>query len=201
MSRESKLPFRFDIDGIVRRLHKLPVSVEGITIALPFIEVSVKIDDQERKIAREVMIRLSDRRVLNAFECCDNCIELALKSLQEIRQIIVDKQVDLSSKTEGLLYILLDSIRDSIRQFLTFEQRLSRETHESRQLYFDGLEMLRAHIYRSLLQIAKIADMEIPTIAPNMRYDPEWTLEAYQRPSSERAAEKGLIAASRKARG
>jgi hypothetical protein len=90
---------------------------------------------------------------------------------------------------------------DSIRQFLTFEQRLSREAHESRQLYFDGLEMLRAHIYRSLLQIARIADMEIPTIAPNMRYDPKWTLEAYQRPSSEQAAEKGLIGASHKAQG
>lgn len=180
MPRQFKPPFKFDMEGIVGRLRKLPVSVEGVSIVLPFIEVAVKIDDIERKVAREVVIRLADRRVLNAWECCDNCIDLALKSLQEIRQIMVDKQVELSGKSDGALYLLLDSIREGIRQFLTFEQRLDRTNREPRELYFDGLEMLRGHIYRSLLQIARIANMDIPQIAPNMRYDADWWLDAYR---------------------
>ena len=44
-------------------------------------------------------------------------------------------------------------------------------------------KMLRAHIYRSLLQVAKIADMEIPGISDGMRYDGQWQLEAYQAPN------------------
>jgi hypothetical protein len=183
MSRDLKPPFRFDIGTIVNRLRKLPVSVDGVTITLPFVEVSVKADDTERKVAREVVIRLADRRVLNAFECCDNCIDNALRSLQEIRQIIVDKQVELSGETDGVLYLLLDSIRDAIRQFLTFEQRLSRRKGERHELYFAGLEMLRAHIHRALLQVSKIAKMEIPGIANHMRYDGNWQLEAYEKPS------------------
>jgi hypothetical protein len=135
-----------------------------------------------RKVAREVVIRLADRRVLNAWERCDGCIDNALKSLQEIRETIVEKQVELSSKTDGVLFLLLDSIRDAIRQFLTFEQRLTRKSSESKQLYFAGLEMLRAHVHRTLIQISKIASMEIPGISAAMRYDGNWQVEAYQKP-------------------
>jgi hypothetical protein len=180
MPRDLSPPFKFDLREIVERLRKLPLSVDGVTIALPFIEVTVKPDDVERKVAREVVIRLADRRVLNAYECCDGCIENALKSLQEIRSTLVDKQVELSSKRDGILYLLLDSIRESIRQFLSFEQRLHKKDFESRELYFAGLEMLRAHIHRSLLQIGKIADMQLPGISPNMRYDEHWQIEAYK---------------------
>lgn len=59
----------------------------------------MKPDKMERKVAREVVIRLADRRVLTSAECCDNCIDQALASLQEIRRIIVDKQVELSHHT------------------------------------------------------------------------------------------------------
>lgn len=199
MHRELKPPFKFDVADVVRRLRKLSVTVDGITISLPFIEVSVKRDRTERKVAREVVIRLADRRVLTSSECCDNCIDEALTSLQGIRQTIVDKQVELSDRNETALYVLLDSIRDSIRQFLTFEQRLDkgrkmdhramgdssfRRTVQSRELYFAGLEMLRAHIHRTLLQVAKIADMEIPGIVGHMRYDERWLLEAYMKPKA-----------------
>lgn len=182
MARDLKPPFKFEIGSIVERLRKLPVSVEGVTITLPFVEVTLKPDGLERKVAREVVIRFADRRVLNAWECCDNCIDEALKSLQEIRQVTVEKQVELSSKTDGVLYLLLDSVRDAIRQFLTFEQRLTNRSPESRELYFAALEMLRAHIHRSLTQIAKIADVDIPGISAAMRYDDNWQLEAYQTP-------------------
>lgn len=84
---------------------------------------------------------------------------------------------------DGPLYVLLDSIRDAIRQFLTFEQRLQKREFESRELYFAGLEMLRAHIHRTLLQISKIGAMAIPGISTHMRYDDQWQIEAYKKPT------------------
>ena len=182
-ARNLKPPFKFNLDSILGRLRSLPGAIDGVTITLPFIGVTVKPDNVERKVACEIVIRLADRRVLNAFECCDGCIDQALASLQEIRKIIVDKQVELADKADGPLYVLLDSIRESIRQFLTFEQRLKKKEFESRELYFAGLEMLRAHIHRTLLQISKIAAMEIPGISTHMRYDEHWQIEAYKKPA------------------
>jgi hypothetical protein len=180
---EGRVPFKFDIQSILARARKLPVSVDGVTIHLPFVDVNVKADSRERTIAREVVIRLADKRVLNAFECCDDCIKQALDSLQDARQVLVDKQVELSDRADGALYLLLDSIRSAIRQFLTFEQRVKARKHlGNRELYFAALEMLRAHVHRTLLQIAKIAEMEIPGIASQMRYDENWQLEAYKSP-------------------
>jgi len=189
MSRDDlKPPFRFDMKKVFEAFQKIPVAVDGVTINLPFVAINVKPDQVERRIAREVVIRLADRRVLNAWECCDNWIDLALKSLQEIRVCMTDKQVELSGHTKGPLYLLLDSIRESIRQFLTFEQKLSHgaatraKDLKNRELYFAALEMLRAHIHRVLLQISKIADMEIPGISAHMRYAENWQLEAYKNP-------------------
>lgn len=189
MPRDLKPPFKFDIGKIVSRAQNLPVAVDGVTITLPFIAVTLKPDVLEKKVAREVVIRLADRRVLNASECCDGCIENALTSLQEIRRTLVDKQVELSSKDDGVLFLLLDAIRDAIRQFLTFTQRLEARpsegrsrSRESQKIYFAALEMLRAHIYRCLIEVSKIAKMKIPGIADQMRYDGIWQLEAYERP-------------------
>lgn len=64
-------------------------------------------------------IRLKDRRVLCALECCDDCIANAHKSLQEIRAAVVDKQVELSDMHDGPLYLLIDAMTLGIRQFLT----------------------------------------------------------------------------------
>lgn len=181
--RNLKPPFKFDLAKVIRRVRKLPVSVDGVKISLPFVEVTVKRDRLERKVAREIVVRLADRRVLNASECCDGCIDQALVSLQKIRKIVVDKQVELADKADGPLYALLDSVREAIKQFLTFEQHLTKRDFRSRDLYFAGLEMLRAHIHRTLLQISKIAVMEIPEISAPMRYDDHWQIEAYKNPS------------------
>jgi len=186
---EIKAPFRFDMKKVFEAFQKLPATVDGVTINLPFVAINVKPDQIERRVAREVVIRLADRRVLNAWECCDDCIDLALKSLQDIRKCMTDKQVELSGHTSGSLYLLLDSIREGIRQFLTFEQRLAHDPtakvreRDTREVYFAALEMLRAHIHRTLLQISKIADMEIPGISAHMRYGENWHLEAYEKPS------------------
>ncbi len=107
---------RIDISSILKRKIKQAVdSVDGITITLPFISLNIIPDNKERKIAREIVIRLADKRVLNSYECCDSCIKHALASLHEIRVLLVDKQVELMDYTDSGLYLLVELILDSIR--------------------------------------------------------------------------------------
>jgi len=192
--RDTKPPFKFDFIELLKSARrKLNTRVGSISISLPFVSFSLNPNDLEKKVAREIVIRLSDRRVLNAFECCDDCIERALSSLQEIRRILVDKQVDLSSISDSPLYLLIELQVESIRQFMTFEQRLNdsssdqslnnfTKSPEIRDMYFAALELLRSHIHRCLIQISKIGDFTIPKISENMRYDEAWQLEAYEKP-------------------
>ena len=197
--RDRVPPFQFDFKellGNARR--KLSGRVGSVSINLPFLSFSLDPDDLEKEVAREIVIRMADRRVLNASECCDNCIDEALLSLQEIRRILVEKQVALSSEPNSPLYLLIEMQTEAIRQFLTFEQRLGqaavepaatadfrdefRRPFDTREQYFAALEMLRAHLHRCLIQIAKVADTVIPKIADHMRYDDAWQLEAYEQP-------------------
>jgi hypothetical protein len=163
-------------------MRRISNAVDGISITLPFVSVSVKPKKLEQQVAREVVIRMADRRVLNAFECCDSCITHALASLQEIRRLLVDKQVELSGLIDGPLYLMLEAMAEAIRQFSTFEQSLGSD-HEHQQKYFAALEMLRAHLYKVLRQVSRIADIEIPKIAKHMRYDDDWQVEAYKKPA------------------
>ena len=81
--------------------------------------------------------------------------------------------------TDSPIYLLVELMLEGIRQFLTFEQRLRqseemsslvaqfgdfRRTPDQRDQYFAAFEMLRAHLHRCLLQVAKIADIRIPKI-------------------------------------
>ncbi|MCA1705703.1 MAG: hypothetical protein LC808_21560, partial [Actinobacteria bacterium] len=171
-------PFKFDLTTLLGRFRSLPLDVDAIaTIGLPGFKVTVRLDDVERRVARELVIRLADRRVLNAWECCDSCIVEALKSIQEIRRLLVDKQVDLAHRTDSALYLLIELMAEGIRQFLTFEQSLSIGRDDRAQVqesYFAGLEMLRAHLHRSLRQVAVVAGMQIPSITEAMCYDDSW---------------------------
>jgi len=197
--RNSKPPFKFDFRAQIKEARrKLNSRVGSVSINLPFLSFSLNPDDLEKRIAKEIVIRLSDRRVLNAFECCDSCINHALSSLQEIRRILVDKQVELSDVPDSPLYLLIELQVEAIRQFLTFEQRIdatakfegisndrfyeSQRPPDVREMYFAALEMLRAHLHRCLLQISKIADTSIPKISEHMRYDEAWQIEAYEVP-------------------
>jgi hypothetical protein len=192
-------PFRFDLRSLISKAQgALGQHVEGVTISLPFVSIAVRPADQERAAAREIVIRMADRRVLNASECCDGCIDQALSSLQEIRALLVEKQVELASVADGSLYLLVEFMLEAIRQFLTFEQHLNTPSDEprmvstpsssfrretrNRESYFAALEMLRAHLYRCLAQVSLIADMQIPKITEHMRYDQVWQLEAYEAP-------------------
>jgi len=193
--RDLQPPFQFDVSALVAKARRqVTKRLDGVTINLPFVSFSIRPDDVERTIAREVVIRLADKRVLNAFECCDSCVEQALSSLREIRSLLVDKQVALSAQVDGALYLILELMLEGIRQFFTFEEGLrtanpefpgtlhTRLHRHDLQPYFAALEMLRSHLYRCLAQVAVIADTDIPKISAHMRYGDSWQLAAYRRP-------------------
>lgn len=188
-------PFKFDLrDLFARATQQINDRISGVSIRLPFITFSVQPEETEKRIAKEILIRLADRRVLNAFECCDNCIENALASLLEIRSLLIDKQVEMANLTNTALYLLTELMLEAIRQFFTYEERLhdNKKTGlelpgrfrplDTREQYFSALEMLRSHIHRCLLQVSAIAGITIPKIVDHMRYDQNWQLEAYEKP-------------------
>jgi len=185
--RSGRIPFKFDLADLLGKLHRMGKDRVGdVTLNLPFVSIGVSPKSRERKIAREIVIRLKDRRVLSAWECCDDCIDKALASLQEIRRLLVDKEVELSDLRDGPLYAVLEAMNLGIRQFLTFEERLH-ETRESggpetREAYFDGLELLRGHLSRCLMQVGLLAGMEPPTDGLIARYNGEWEIRAYVPP-------------------
>jgi hypothetical protein len=193
--RDLPPPFKFDVSSLVGKARCLANKrVAGVTINLPFVSFSVRPDDLEQKVAREIVIRLADKRVLNAFECCDSCVEKAMASLQDIRALLVDKQVELSSQVDSGLYLVVEVMLEGIRQFSTFEESLrtvnpefpgdihTRLHRHDLHPYFAALEMLRGHLYRCLAQVAIVADTTIPKIATHMRYDSSWQIAAYKQP-------------------
>lgn len=196
--RSGDIPFKFDLTDLLGRARRQVAGrIGNVTLSLPFVSISVSPKDRERGVAREVVLRLRDRRVLSAWECCDDCIERALASLKEIRQFIVDKEVDLAELQDGPLFLLLDAMATGIRQFMTFEELLWRDENapphprfgefhrpaDVRKAYFDGLEVLRGHLSRCLGQIAAIAGMPAPSGGIIENYQGPWQLEAYQAPS------------------
>ena len=110
--RSGAIPFKFDLTSLWARARR---QVGSVTVSLPFISIAVSPNDLERKVARELVVRLKDRRVLSAWECCDDCIDRALASLQEIRKLLVEKQVELSDVLDGPLYLLIDAMALGIR--------------------------------------------------------------------------------------
>lgn len=171
---------RFDLRALLEKARKLPIEVDGISLNLPFLSVTLKPKPIEKKIAREIVIRLSDKRVLNSRECCDSCVKAACESLQEIRKLLVDKQVEMAHKTDSGLYLLSELILEAIRQFLTLTE--ASDWRDPKREDIEALEALRAHIFRCLTQIALIADIQIPKISDGMRYDQVWDTEAYVAP-------------------
>lgn len=196
--RSGDIPFKFDLtDLIAEARRQVKGRVGEITLTLPFVSMAISPKDKERAVARELVIRLKDRRVLSSWECCDDCIDNSMKSLGEIRQTLVDKQVELADLQDGSLFLLVEAMSAGIRQFTTFEELLRRDTSapphprfrdfrrplDTRQTYFDGLEVLRAHLSRCLGQIAVIAGMPALSEGVIAHYQGPWQLDAYMQPT------------------
>lgn len=191
------MSLKFDISKTIKNARRfINKHVDGVEIQIPFMSFSVKPTDIEKKVARELLIRLPDKRVLSAKECCDNCIDNALSSLQDVRKVLVDKQVDLAEYHDGGLYLLIELMAEVIRQFLTFEESLKvshrdellvrhKEFHrapDTREAYFEALNQLRFHLHSCLTQVAKIAEMETPKIESYLRSEDAWMLSIYLKP-------------------
>lgn len=148
--------FRFDLRGLLTEARRRVNSrVDGISINLPFISFRINPTDLEKKAAREIVIRMADRRVLNASECCDSCIDQALTSLKDIRGLLVDKQVELSHAVDIPLYFLIELQLEAIRQFLTFEQWLN-SSPSGAQLVVPGTSDFRRPRMEATLSIRSV---------------------------------------------
>lgn len=100
--RTGAIPFQFDLtDLLAKARRQFGGRIGDVTLNLPFVSVAVSPKDRERQIAREIVIRLRDRRVLSAWECCDDCIDNALASLREVRQTLVENQVEFRTRKMG----------------------------------------------------------------------------------------------------
>lgn len=161
---------------LANRANKLPKpKVKGVSVNLPFLSIDVEFDDSETRIAREVLLRLNDKRVLVASECCDSCIRNSLTSIQEIRKLLVDKQVELTDDN-GPLFLLFDLMLIGIRQFMTYTEGF--DGIRDRQEYFAALQVLREHLHRCISAIGRVSGIE-PKFINQMSYDPNWSGKVY----------------------
>ncbi|MCL5770667.1 MAG: hypothetical protein M1479_00115 [Actinobacteria bacterium] len=183
--KEIKTDLKFNFQSLLsNKIQQSKDSIDSININLPYISFSIKPKNKEKIVAKEIIIRLSDKRILNNKECCNDCIRNAVISLNEIRQFLVNKQIDLMDYTNSSLYLLIEMILESIRQFFTYIEKYEidskfNNSFEKKEIYFGALELLRSHIYRCLIQISKIASVNIPKISYRIEYNEKWELNYY----------------------
>src|SRR5688572_8758993 len=114
--RSGALPFRFDISGLLATVAQNPnARATAVPITLPFVSVMSDPTDRERRLAGELVVQLRDRRVLQSRECCDGCIDDALRSLQEIRSELVRAQLQLVGDEGVILGQLVELMLIGIR--------------------------------------------------------------------------------------
>jgi len=171
----------FDVSSILQKVNRLPKpKVKGVSINLPFLSIDFTVSNDERKIAKEIMIRLKDKRVLDSWQCCGSCIKHAVDSIQDIRALLVDKQVELSNENSAL-FILCDLMLYGIRQFLTLAEFYKPFANKTE--YQEALDILRGHLLRCLDEIAKIGDVSTPTFY-RQNFNPDWEKKIYYSDSS-----------------
>jgi hypothetical protein len=190
--RSGAIPFQFDVSKVLAQFAAAPdAHASTYRLDLPFMSIQTQFTPLERRSATVLLTRLRDRRVLSAHECCDGCIDDALRSLQEIRTALVDMQVELASEKSGALYLLIELMLVAIRQFLTFEQTLNDSANSprnsmggrppyERQQYFDALELLRGHLSRCLGQVTVVGSLAVPSDGFVENYRGPWPPEAYK---------------------
>ena len=190
--RSGAILFRFQVEPVLREaVRNSNGTLSAIPLSLPFVTIFVRPTTLESSVAAEIILHARDRRVLSHQECCDGCIDDALASLQDLRAKLVGQQLRLVNES-GALSNLIDLMLTAIRQFLTFEQRLSasspakgngrNEWYRDASIqseYFDALEMLRGHLSRCLGQVAAVAGMTLPNGGLVAGYQGPWPLDAY----------------------
>lgn len=164
---------RFDVREILKRLSRTASrakrQVDSVSVNLPLgTNITFKPNTVETDTAKEIVIFLSDRRVLDSGECCEDCVEAALKSIGEIREFLVQKQLALKNESDSILFMLIEVILTEIRQFQTYAQKLApagqtAHLERAKENYYVALNRLRGELLAILAQIANIAKMPIKT--------------------------------------
>ncbi len=184
MSKTFQIDLRKQLAEMRRRFNN---RITGVEVNVPGFTFCLDPTDPEKKAAREIVIFLKDRRVLNSKECCDNCIDKSLSSLMKIREFLVERQLQvgiLEFGASGPLYLMTEFTLEAIRQFLTYHEQLERDSagmesessipdfrrpRDIRESYFEALNRLRSHLHRCVHQIRIIADIELPEVSENLK--------------------------------
>jgi hypothetical protein len=67
--RTGAIPFKFDMtDLLARARRQVSNRLGNVTLNLPFVSITANPKDRERQVAREIVIRLRDRRVTFGLE-------------------------------------------------------------------------------------------------------------------------------------
>ena len=178
---------QIDVRDSVRRAGRWAnVRTEGLVINTGFVSFRLTPLDCERTAARQLVVRLRDKRVFTASDCGDSCVQNSIDSLQGVREILVEAQAQLADLHDGQLFWLTDYARQTIRAFLTWEEQVRsaggvdrpvgehyRDPKRTRE-YIEQLDILRAHVRRAMTGIAGIANMELP---PQGRAELELVME------------------------
>ena len=140
------------------------LSVSGINLSFPFSAgITISIKPQERDVAKETIVVLVNRRILNAAECCASCSQQSITSLKEMKSDLIQIEKKLTGSINGPLFYFIDSIVNGINQFLKYieDYNFIETFNLNRDTYFQSFNIIRNHIVQCLYQIAKIADFEI----------------------------------------
>lgn len=186
---------RYDSDGNYRLEYKIPkytkkvnniendkyFSVDAVSISIPFgIKFNVTPTKNEVKTAKETILTLIDRRILNSKECCANCIKKSVESLKEIKSDLIQIKIGLVDCMNSSLYYFIDYIIISINSFTDFIERNHINEEEHKIIYFDGLEKIRKHIALCMIEISKIGKISIDRkIFAFQQQDNLWIKENY----------------------
>jgi hypothetical protein len=148
----------FDFTEFSKRLDKYSkkVKVDSVSVRLPGISISLSPTKQEKLIAKEIILFIRHKRVIDYKECCDTCIKNSLQSLLEIKNFLVMKQMEISD-LESPLFLLTDFALFGVNKFLTYTE--SFDTDFNRKEYFEALNILRGHLIRTFDQIAVVAKL------------------------------------------
>jgi len=133
------------------------IKMESIGLTFPFgISTTLKPQQRDSEIAKEVIVKLIDRRILNSKECCASCIKQSVDSLKKIKSDLIGIKVRLSNRINEPLFYYVDYIVISINAFNDFIERYENDIEQNKVYYFDALEKIRNHIANCMYEISKI---------------------------------------------
>ncbi len=141
-------------------MKKIPIKLESISVGLsPSLNFQF-IDDIEKRVFKEILVRSADKRFLTSGQCCSNCTKYAIESIIEYRIFLVDKAVELANLSDSKLLEAVNVILDELRNFLSISEQYDIQ-HDYRYLS-QLLDTLRQNILKILFKICSDLKAQAP---------------------------------------